>query len=80
MSLPISQIQPRFTEAVNRALSRACQSASHYVGTEDVLLAIAEDKTSLAGIILRDYKVTPQKLRKSIERKLGRERKKKHEG
>ena len=44
--------------ALNRAVSLAEEYGHTYIGTEHVLLALAEDETSCASILMKKYKVT----------------------
>ena len=52
--------------ALNRSVSLAEEYGHTYIGTEHVLLALAEDETSCAAIILRKYKVTLDKISSAI--------------
>ena len=53
--------------ALNRSVSLAEEYGHTYIGTEHVLLALAEDETSCAAIIMRKYKVTLDKISTAIK-------------
>ena len=44
--------------ALNRAVNLAEELGHTYIGTEHVLLALAEDETSCASILMKKYRVT----------------------
>ena len=52
--------------ALNRSVSLAEEYGHTYIGTEHVLLALAEDETSCAAIIMRKYKVTLDRISSAI--------------
>jgi hypothetical protein len=62
---------PRFREDAQRALAAAgahAQRLGHpYLGTEHVLLALAEQDDSLAGHVLGDLDVTPRAVEQAID-------------
>jgi ATP-dependent Clp protease ATP-binding subunit ClpC len=65
------------TARARRALDLTQQAAPaqfnhHYVGTEHLLLVLAEESDSLAGRVLARYGVTPQNVRERIEAIIGR--------
>ena len=45
-------------KALNRAVKLAEELGHTYIGTEHVLLSLAEDETSCASILMRKHKVT----------------------
>ncbi len=55
-----------FTQKAENALTRAVEMAENlghtYVGSEHVLLALAEDETSCASVIMRKKKITYEKI------------------
>ena len=53
--------------ALNRSVSLAEEYGHTYIGTEHVLLALAEDETSCAAIIMRKYKVTLDRISSAIK-------------
>lgn len=52
MSLPINALTPRARRCLIRAASSAEQLGQMYIGTEHLLLALAEDPGGVAGQIL----------------------------
>lgn len=56
----------KFTVKAEKALNRAVKLAEElghtYIGTEHVLLAIAEDETSCASILLKKHNITSEKI------------------
>lgn len=48
--------------ALNRAVKLAEEFGHTYIGTEHVLLSLAEDETCCASILMKKYKVTTEKL------------------
>ena len=52
--------------ALNRSVSLAEEYGHTYIGTEHVLLALAEDETSCAAIILKKYKVTLDRISSAV--------------
>ncbi|MBQ8414699.1 MAG: ATP-dependent Clp protease ATP-binding subunit [Clostridia bacterium] len=52
--------------ALNRAVSLAEEFGHSYIGTEHVLLALAEDETSCASIIMRKYRINADKISSAI--------------
>lgn len=67
----------KLTVRARRVLDSAQQAAPaqfdhNYVGTEHLLLALAEDGDSLAGRVLGRYGVTPSLVRERIETLIGR--------
>src|SRR5262245_9337503 len=61
----------RSTEAVRAVLRRAAQEASHcgrdYLGTEHILIGLAEEQESIAGQVLRSLGVEPGRIRRELE-------------
>ena len=53
--------------ALNRSVKIAEEYGHTYIGTEHVLLALAEDETSCASILLKKNKVTVDALRKCVK-------------
>ncbi len=53
--------------ALNRSVGLAEEYGHTYIGTEHVLLALAEDETSCAAIIMKKYKVTADKISAAIK-------------
>ncbi len=53
--------------ALNRAVSIAEEYGHTYIGTEHVLLALAEDETSCASILMKKYKVTIERLSMAVK-------------
>ena len=53
--------------ALNRSVKLAEEYGHTYIGTEHVLLALAEDETSCASILLKKNKVTKEQLGKAIK-------------
>jgi hypothetical protein len=67
----------KLTVRARRVLDLTQQAAPaqfnhHYVGTEHLLLALAEEGDSLAGRVLARYGVTPQNVRERLEVIIGR--------
>jgi hypothetical protein len=62
---------PGFREDAQRALAAAGEHAQQmghpYLGSEHVLLALAEQGDSLAGLVLVDLDVTPQAIERAID-------------
>ena len=48
--------------ALNRSVELAESLGHTYIGTEHVLLALVEDKTSCASILLKKHKITHEKI------------------
>lgn len=67
---------PAFREDARRALAAAGEHAQRlghpYLGTEHVLLALAEQDDSLAGHVLGDLEVTPSSVEAGIDHRPGR--------
>ena len=57
MSLPINALTPRARRCVIRAGSTAEHLGQQYIGTEHLLLALAEDPDGVAGQILERFGV-----------------------
>ena len=53
--------------ALNRAVSMAESLGHTYIGTEHVLLALAEDKTSCSSILLKKHKITHEKIYSAVK-------------
>lgn len=53
--------------ALNRAVGIAEKYGHTYIGTEHVLLALAEDETSCASILMKKYKIDVEKLSNAVE-------------
>jgi len=66
----------RFNSRAQRVLDQARKHATElhqdYVGTEHVLMALAEDKGGVAGAVLRSLGVTRDRIREGIEHEYGR--------
>ena len=64
-----------FTTKAENALNRAIKIAENYghtyIGTEHVLIALAEDESCCASIILRKYHITKGSLDRAIREQLG---------
>lgn len=60
----------RFTEKAEKALNRSAKIAEGYghtyIGTEHLLLAIAEDETCCASVLLKRGKITKEKIDKTV--------------
>ena len=60
-----------FTQKAENALNRAAKIAEEfghtYIGTEHILLALAEDETSCASILLKKNKITRDKIHSAIK-------------
>ena len=60
-----------FTQKAENALNRAAKIAEElghtYIGTEHILLALAEDETSCASILLKKNKITKDKIYSAIK-------------
>ena len=53
--------------ALNRAVELAEEHGHTYIGTEHVLLALAEDKTSCASILLKKHKITSEQISRAVK-------------
>ena len=53
--------------ALNRAVELAEEYGHTYIGTEHVLLAIAEDRTSCASILLKKHKITTEQISRAVK-------------
>ncbi len=53
--------------ALNRSVCIAEQYGHTYIGTEHVLLSLAEDKTSCASILLKRHKITHEKIANAVK-------------
>ncbi len=53
--------------ALNRAVDLAEEYGHTYIGTEHVLLALAEDRTSCASILLKKHKITVDKILQAVK-------------
>ncbi len=53
--------------ALNRAVELAEEHGHTYIGTEHVLLALAEDRTSCASIILKKHKITVDRISQAVK-------------
>ena len=53
--------------ALNRAVDLAEEHGHTYIGTEHVLLALAEDKTSCASILLKKHKITVERISQAVK-------------
>lgn len=53
--------------ALNRAVGIAEKYGHTYIGTEHVLLALAEDETSCASILMKKYKINIEKLSNAVK-------------
>lgn len=53
--------------ALNRAVELAEEHGHTYIGTEHVLLALAEDKTSCASILLKKHKITAERISQAVK-------------
>ena len=53
--------------ALNRSVGIAEEYGHTYIGTEHVLLALVEDETSCAAIIMRKYKITAEKISSAVK-------------
>ena len=53
--------------ALNRAVTIAEEYGHTYIGTEHVLLALAEDETSCASILMKKYRITVDKLSSAVK-------------
>ena len=53
--------------ALNRAVNLAEEFGHTYIGTEHVLLALAEDETSCASIIMKKYRITAESISCAIK-------------
>ena len=53
--------------ALNRAVSMAEEYGHTYIGTEHVLLALAEDETSCASILMKKYRITVDKISGAVK-------------
>jgi ATP-dependent Clp protease ATP-binding subunit ClpA len=66
----------RFTDSARDCVTRAQREAlglSHgYIGTEHLLIALADDAHGVAGHVLRELGATPESLRADIVRIVGR--------
>ncbi len=60
-----------FTAKAEHSLNRSVELAENfghtYIGTEHILLALAEDETSCASILLKKYKLSAEKISKAIK-------------
>ncbi len=60
-----------FTSNAKHAVLIAAEAAIHFkhqaVGTEHLLLGLAAEQDGIAGKVLREYQVTPEKIREEIE-------------
>lgn len=67
---------PAFREDAQRALAAAGEHAQHlghpYLGTEHILLALAEQDDTLAGRVLGDLDVTPRAVAEAIDERTPR--------
>jgi len=67
----------RFTQRARRVLSLASQEAErarhNSIGTEHLLLGLIEEEGGVAGRVLRDLGLTPERVREVIERVTSRE-------
>ena len=52
--------------ALNRAVTLAEELGHTYIGTEHVLLALAEDETCCASILMKKHKLTVEKIRAAV--------------
>lgn len=53
--------------ALNRAVSMAEEYGHTYIGTEHVLLALAEDETSCASILMKKYRITIDRISAAVK-------------
>ena len=53
--------------ALNRAVKIAEENGHTYIGTEHILLALAEDDTSCASVLLKKNRITKEKLASAIK-------------
>ena len=53
--------------ALNRAVGIAEKYGHTYIGTEHVLLALAEDETSCASILMKKYKINVERLSNAVK-------------
>src|SRR3972149_5720807 len=65
----------RFTQRARRVLSFAQEEAERlnhsYIGTEHVLLGLLREETGVAGKVLRELKVQPERVTELVERITG---------
>ena len=66
-----------FTDKAENALNRAVKIAEEYghtyIGTEHILLALAEDDTSCASILLKKSKITKEKISTALKEYSGKD-------
>ncbi|MDH7569115.1 MAG: Clp protease N-terminal domain-containing protein [Armatimonadota bacterium] len=64
-------MDPRSDEVLHRALEEAAQSGERRVGTEHLLLSIAEEPSGSAAKVLATLGVTPEAIRRGVQHCLG---------
>ena len=53
---------PKAENALNRSVELAEEFGHTYIGTEHVLLALAEDESCTASVMMKKHKITTEKL------------------
>ena len=57
--------------ALNRSVRVAEEMGHTYIGSEHVLIALSEDETCCASVLLRKIKITPEKIKSAVKEMSG---------